>query len=252
MKFDRNSNVYTFVFTVILVTFVGVVLTAAYSFFKPYHEKNVRQEKMTDLLYTIGLDRQKLEELASTKGLALNFELIRQYFDQYFVKQLALDSQGNEISGVNVFELNLKAEMKKPADKQVFPLFIAEKEGKVYYVIPLYGKGLWDDIWGYLALGEDIKTIEGIKFGHKAETPGLGAEINTKWFEDRFIGEEIFDDQGNFVGLVLVKNLENKADKTDHKIDAISGSTLTCNGVEEMINERVKHYESYFKKIKNK
>jgi len=97
-----------------------------------------------------------------------------------------------------------------------------------------------------------LRTITGIKFGHKGETPGLGAEITSKWFEDRFIGEEVFDEEGNFTGIDLVKNLENTEDKTDHKVDAISGSTLTSNGVEDMINERVKHYEPYFKKLKQK
>ncbi len=250
MKLDRNSNAYTYIFTVILVTVVGVILTAAFSFFKPYHEKNIKQEKMSDLMYVIGLNKDALQDAAESQGLSLSYELIEQYFKQYFVRQIAVNEKGDEVSGVDVFNLNLKAEMKKPAGDQVYPLFIAEKDGKKYYVIPLYGKGLWDDIWGYVALGEDLRTIVGIKFDHKAETPGLGAEITTEWFENRFVGETLFDEQGNFTGIDLVKNLENTADKTDHKVDAISGSTLTSNGVEEMINERVRHYEAYFKKIK--
>jgi Na+-transporting NADH:ubiquinone oxidoreductase subunit C len=235
------------------VSIVGVLLTAAYSFFKPYHLKNIKQEKMSDLLYVIGLDKASLQEVARTKGLALSYELIEEYFEKHFVKQLVINEQGEEVrTDIKAFDINLKAEMKKPSDKQVYPLYIAEKDGKIFYVIPLYGKGLWDDIWGYVALDEDLRTIVGIKFDHKAETPGLGAEITSKWFEDRFVGETLFDEQGNFVGIDLVKNLENTADKTDHKVDAISGSTLTSNGVEEMINERVKHYEAYFKKLKNK
>ncbi len=251
MKFDRNSNIYTFIFTIILVSVVGILLASAYTFFKPFHENNIRQEKMTDLLYTIGLDKQKLAEVAKAKGLNLSYKLIEQYFEKYFVKQIALNEKGEEVEGIKAFDVDLKTEIKKPASEQVYPLFIAEKDGKTYYVIPLYGKGLWDDIWGYLALEPDLRTIAGVKFGHKGETPGLGAEITSKWFEDRFIGEKLFDEQGNFVGLDLVKNLEDKANKDDHKVDAISGSTLTCNGVEEMINERVKHYEVYFKKLKN-
>ena len=252
MKFDRNSNLYTFIFTIILVTVVGVILTAAYSFFKPYHEQNIRQEKMTDLLYVIGLDEKALEDIAKTKGLSMSYETIEYYFRKYFIKQVTLNYKGEEVPGVKAFDIDLKTEIKKPAEKQLYPLFIAEKDGKKYYVIPLYGKGLWDDIWGYIAFDENLRTITGIKFGHKGETPGLGAEITSKWFEDRFIGEEVFDEEGNFTGIDLVKNLENTEDKTDHKVDAISGSTLTSNGVEDMINERVKHYEPYFKKLKQK
>jgi Na+-transporting NADH:ubiquinone oxidoreductase subunit C len=229
-----------------------VILTAAYSFFKPFHEKNIRQEKMTDLLYTIGLDRDALQKAAQTKGLSLNYAFIENYFNRYFVKQITLDNNGNEIKSVKAFDLDLKPEIKKPADKQLYPLFIASKDGKNYYVIPLYGKGLWDDIWGYVALEPDMRTIYGIKFGHKSETPGLGAEITEKWFENRFIGEKLFDESGNFTGIDLVKNLEDKQNKDDSKVDAISGATLTSNGVEQMINERVKHYENYFKKLKNR
>jgi len=97
-----------------------------------------------------------------------------------------------------------------------------------------------------------LNTVKGVKFGHKAETPGLGAEITKKWFENQFVGEKIFDKNGNFRGITLLKgnkDPENK-DKEDHEIDAISGSTLTCNGVTEMLQERLKHYLPFFEKIK--
>ncbi len=249
-SFDRNSNAYTVVFTIILISVVAVVLAGSYKFFKPFYDQNVRQEKMTDILYTIGLDKQKLEEVAKTKGLSLSYDLIKQYFDQYIVKQLALNAEGNPVGNVNAFDVNLKEEIKKPADQQVYPLFVAEYEGKKYYIVPLYGKGLWDDIWGYVALEEDLNTIHGIKFGHKGETPGLGANITEKWFEDRFKGEKIFDENGKFTGIQIVKQLKDKSNKDDHKVDAISGATLTSDGVQAMINERLQHYVPYFEKLK--
>jgi len=248
MKFDRNSNGYTVLFMSILLLVVAVTLSWAFMFFKPFYEQNKRQEKMTDILYTIGLDKDKLEEAAETKGLSLSYEFIKQYFDKYIVKQVALDAEGNEVQGVNAFDIDLKQEMAKPAEKQVYPLYIAEYDGKKYYIIPLYGKGLWDDIWGYVSLESDMNTIHGIKFDHKGETPGLGANITEKWFEQRFIGEKIFDQNGNFTGIDIVKNWKDETNKDDHKVDAISGATLTSNGVEDMINERLKHYVPYFKK----
>jgi len=250
MKFDRNSNTYTIVFMTVLLLVVAVVLSWAFMFLKPYYEQNKKQEKMTDILYTIGLSKKQLEEVAKTKGLALNYALIQDYFNKYIIKQLVLDYQGNEIKGINAFDINLKEELAKPPQKQHYPLYIARKDGKTYYIIPLYGKGLWDDIWGYIALESDMNTIHGIKFGHKGETPGLGANITEKWFEQRFIGEKIFDQNGNFVGIDIVKNWKDETNKDDHKVDAISGATLTSNGVEKMINERLQHYVPYFKKIK--
>jgi len=130
MKFDRNSNLYTFIFTIILVTVVGVILTAAYSFFKPYHEQNIRQEKMTDLLYVIGLDEKALEDIAKTKGLSMSYETIEYYFRKYFIKQVTLNYKGEEVPGVKAFDIDLKTEIKKPAEKQLYPLFICRKGRK--------------------------------------------------------------------------------------------------------------------------
>ena len=94
-----------------------------------------------------------------------------------------------------------------------------------------------------------MKTIKGAVFDHKGETAGLGAEITQKWFQDRFVGETITDDNGNLVGIAVSKtnNDPNGADKTDHEVDAISGATITGDGVTDMISERLAHYSPYFK-----
>ncbi len=249
---DRNSNLYTIFFATVVVIIIGVLLSVAAMGLKPLQEQNKRQEKMTDILYTIGVDKDFLTTEVIAEGLKLNYKLIEQYFNKYFLKQYALKSDGSIDESVNAFDINLKAEIKKPVEEQRFPIFIAKKDGKTYYVIPLYGKGLWDDIWGYMALEEDMNTVKGVKFGHKGETPGLGAEITKKWFENQFKGEKIFDKNGEFKGITLSKSNkdpENK-DKEDNEIDAISGATLTGNGVSEMIKERLQHYIPFFEKMK--
>jgi Na+-transporting NADH:ubiquinone oxidoreductase subunit C len=249
---DRNSNTYTILFASIVVAVSAVLLSLAVMFLKPAQERNKRQEKMTDILYTIGLDKDNLSEKAKADGLTLNYQVIESYFNKFFTRQLALKSDGTPDESVNAFDINMKAEVKKPADEQHFPVFIAVMDGKKYYVIPLYGKGLWDDIWGYIALEEDINTVKGVKFGHKGETPGLGAEITKKWFENQFKGEKIYDKDGTFRGITLLKGNKDpqNTDKEDHEIDAISGSTLTSNGVTNMIQERLKHYVPFFDKIR--
>lgn len=250
---DRNSNLYTIFFATVVVIVIGVLLSVAAMGLKPLQEQNKRQEKMMDIMYTIGVDQDFLTSEVIAKGLKLNYKLIEEYFNKYFLKQYALKSDGSVDESINAFDINLKAEIKKPVEEQRFPIFIAKKDGKTYYVIPLYGKGLWDDIWGYIALEEDMNTVKGVKFGHKGETPGLGAEITKKWFEKEFVGEKIFDKDGTFKGITLLKgnkDPENK-DKEDHEIDAISGSTLTGNGVTEMIQERLRHYIPFFEKIRN-
>ncbi len=249
---DRNSNTYTILFASIVVVVIGVLLSLAAMGLKPMQEQNKRQEKMTDIMYTIGLDKDKLNEKAIKDGLKFNYKTIENYFKKYFVKQYSLKSDGSIDESVKAFDINMKAEVKKPVDKQRYPIFIAEEDGKKYYVIPLYGKGLWDDIWGYIALEDDLNTVKGIKFGHKGETPGLGAEITKKWFENQFTGEKIFDKDGTFEGITLSKTNKDPQNKNkeDHEVDAISGSTLTSNGVSKMIKERLEHYVPFFKKQK--
>ncbi len=249
---DRNSNLYTILFAAVVVTVSAVLLAVAVMVLKPAQERNKRQEKMTDIMYTIGLDKEALTAKAAAEGLKLNYKLIEKYFKKYFIKQYALKADGTVDENVNAFDINMKAEIKKPAEQQRYPIYIADMDGHKYYVIPLYGKGLWDDIWGYIALNEDLNTVKGVKFGHKGETPGLGAEITKKWFENQFKGEKIFDKDGTFKGITLSKtnkDPENK-DKEDHEVDAISGSTLTSNGVTNMLQERLKHYLPFFEKIR--
>ena len=132
------------------------------------------------------------------------------------------------------------------------PLFIAEKDGKKLYVAPIRGKGLWDAIWAYVSLDENM-TIQGIYFDHKAETPGLGANIKQRFFMDDFIGESLLDSKGIFKGVNVSKtNLDPKnEDKYDNEVDAIAGSTITGDGVTAMIRTDLSLYQPYFNNIKN-
>ena len=249
---DRNSNTYTILFATLVVAVSAVLLAVAVMFLKPAQERNMRQEKMTDILYTIGLNKEALSKKAEENGKVLNYQLIEAYFNQYFSKQYALKKDGSVDKNIKAFDIKMKAEIKKSEDEQRCPIYVGDVDGKTFYVIPLYGKGLWDDIWGYLAINDDLNTVKGVKFGHKGETPGLGAEITKEWFENQFKGEKIFDKNQTFEGIVLSKNNNDpkNQDKDDHEIDAISGSTLTSNGVSNMIQERLKHYLPFFNKIR--
>jgi len=249
---DTNSNSYTISFATIVVTIIAVLLALVVTLLKPYQLKNIRQEKMTDLMYTIGLNNDVLAEKAEKEGLKINYDLIEKYFNSTFKKQYALKADGTNDESVKAFDIKLKPELKKKPENQHYPIFIAETEDGKFYVLPLRGKGLWDDIWGYIAFEEDLNTVKGVKFGHKGETPGLGAEITKEWFENQFIGEKIFDKDGTFKGITLLKgnNDPKNIDKEDHEIDAISGSTLTGNGVTDMIQERLEHYLPFFEKNK--
>jgi Na+-transporting NADH:ubiquinone oxidoreductase subunit C len=164
-----------------------------------------------------------------------------------------LTEEGSVDTEVNAFEINLNNELKKPVSEQRFPLYEADVDGKKYFIIPLRGAGLWNAIWGYIALEEDKNTIKGAVFDHVGETAGLGAEITQKWFQDRFLGEKVFDTNGTLVGINVSKtnNDPKDLDKEDHEVDAISGATITGDGVTAMIMERLTHYLPYLKAEQN-
>jgi Na+-transporting NADH:ubiquinone oxidoreductase subunit C len=148
----------------------------------------------------------------------------------------------------------LALELKKSADQQNFPLYVANIENSRYYIIPIRGNGLWNAIYGYISLKEDLNTIKGVVFDHVGETAGLGAEITQDWFKERFIDEKLFDSDNNLMGITVSKtnNDPSNLDKNDHEVDAISGATITGDGVSDMIKERIQHYTPYFNSLKPK
>lgn len=229
---NRDSNGYTFMFATILVVVVASVLAFLATFLKPMQTENMRNEKMQNILSTIGVTDVSREQAQAE-------------FDTYIKQQISLRADGTEDESVKAFEVELKSELKKKVEDQRFPLFIAEKEGNTFYIIPLRGVGLWDAIWGYIALREDFNTVAGVSFDHKGETPGLGAEITKPFFIESFRDEKIFDKDGNLVGINVAKGNNNKTDKDDNRVDAISGATITGDGVTNMIVERLQHYKVF-------
>lgn len=232
---DRNSNGYTFLFAAIMVIVVGALLAFAATSLKDLQDENVKKEKMQNILASV--------------GVVVEREEAPNQFTSVIKEQLALKLDGSVDESAKAFDIDLKSELSKNVEEQRFPLYVAEQDGKKFYIVPLRGAGLWDAIWGYVALEEDLNTIKGTVFDHKGETPGLGAEITQKWFQDRFIGEKIMDQSGEIVGVAVAKGNTSQS-KDDNKVDAISGSTITGNGVTEMIKERLSNYKNYFAKQK--
>ena len=232
---NRDSNLYTFLFAALMVLVVASVLAFTASSLKDLQAENVRKEKMQNILSTIGIE--------------VNREAAEEAYKQYITSELVLKSDGSFDEAVKAFDVKLNTELKKPISEQRFPLYVAEVEANTYYIIPLHGAGLWNAIWGYIALKEDKNTIQGAVFDHTGETAGLGAEITQQWFQDRFVDEKVFDNSGTLVGISVSKtnNDPNDTDKEDHEVDAISGATITGDGVSAMILERLQHYLPYFK-----
>jgi len=216
---DRDSNLYTFLFAAIMVLVVATVLAFTSQSLKDLQNENVRKEKMQNILSTVGIitDRDSAEDL----------------FNKYIEEKYALKNDGSINNSVDPFsQIKLSLELKKPAEDQNFPLYVANIENSKYYIIPIRGNGLWNAIYGYISLKEDLNTIKGVAFDHVGETAGLGAEITKDWFKERFVDEKLFDSENTLMGIMVSKtnNDPSNLDKNDHEVDAISGATITGDG----------------------
>ncbi len=232
---NRNSNSYTLIFSVIMVVAVASILTFVAVSLQPAQKKN--------------LDIEKKRNILAALNIVTNTDNAVELFDSHVIESFAINIKGERISDINAFDIDLKKELKKDSDKQVWPVYICETDddGRKY-LFALYGKGLWGPIWGYISLNEDLNSVYGVYFDHKSETPGLGAEISTTEFQDQFRDKEIFDTDDKFVSIDVVKS--GVADNS-HAVDAISGGTITSNGLRDMIKTCMTAYLSFIEKNKN-
>lgn len=242
---DKNS--YTILFAVAMVLVVGSLLAFAASSLKPKIDENKRIEKQQNILYAMGINENEEGSVEFVSADKVGDE-----FSKYIKKQLVI--QGDKITeDENAYLIDIKKEQanaKDPSYKRRLPLFIGEKDGKTIYIVPVRGKGLWDAIWGYVAMDKNM-IVQGVYFDHKGETPGLGANIKQRFFMDDFTGEHLMKN-GTFKGIAIIKGNADplNKDKTDNEIDALAGATITGNGVTAMLKSELKLYVPYFKTLK--
>jgi Na+-transporting NADH:ubiquinone oxidoreductase subunit C len=242
---DKNS--YTIVFTIIMVVVVGSLLAGVAQGLRSKIKLNERYEKQQNILYAMGVHNNEGE--GDVRFIAT--DEVEAKFDTYIKKQLVF--QGDNVTeNKDAYLIDLKKEetLAKGGDYQRrLPLFVGEKEGETYYVIPMRGKGLWDAIWGFVALDKDY-TVKGVFFDHKGETPGLGAEIKQRFFMDDFSGEKIMDG-GAFKGIAVAKGNNDPINKIkdDFEVDALAGATITGDGVTAMIKKDLRMYLPYLKTL---
>ncbi|MFO7978843.1 MAG: NADH:ubiquinone reductase (Na(+)-transporting) subunit C [Bacteroidales bacterium] len=227
------TNRYIFIYASVMVIVVALILSGAATLLRPRQERNMRIEKMQNILASVGIQAsgEQAEEL----------------YSQYITSTLVLNAQGEEIEG-NAFDVDLQIEVDKDPEERMLPLFISEIEGQTYYIVPVRGSGLWGPIWGYVSLESDLSTIRGVNLDHSSETPGLGAEISQEPFEQQFAGKKIYNEQGEFTSVRVVKG--GTPPEAPHQVDGISGGTITSNGVTRMMQQGLGLYEPYFNQLR--
>lgn len=237
---NTNSNSYTFIYAAIITVISAILLAVSSEGLKPAQEANVLLEKKMNVLNAVRFkshDRKEIEEAYSK-----------------YIQELVINAKGEPVQGLKAFDIVMKDESKKPLEQRNLPLYIyTGDDAKKYYIAPLYGAGLWGPIWGFMSIdGADFVTVYGSFFDHKGETPGLGAEISTEWFQQKFEGKKISDNKSQFTSVRVIKKgtslgIENE---TDHRVDGISGGTITSNGLDKMISNWLATYLPYFEKQK--
>lgn len=218
---NTNSNSYTIIYASIMVIIVAFLLAFVSSSLKERQDKNVELDKMKQILSALNV--KDVEDAEAT-------------YNQHIKSDLIIDLNGNVVSEKGGFELEAKEDR--------LAVFVCNVNGSTKYILPLYGKGMWDAIGGYLCLNDDKQTIYGAFFSHKGETPGLGAEIATEKFQERFTGKTAISN--GEVKLAVVKN--GKVKDSTCEVDGVSGGTVTSGCVSVMLQSYLEKYKNFLKK----
>lgn len=233
---NRQSNTYTIIYAIVLVVIVGVVLSVVYQALRPQQLDNIANDTKRQILAAALISPKEGETVADLYADHIT--------DSYIV-----NSKGEKIDdGENPFDVKVAFEVKKPAAERKLPVFVCNTDAGTKYIVPVYGAGLWGPIWGYIAMDANGDTIYGAYFAHQGETPGLGAEIEKPAFSSQFEGKDIFSGNGDFQSVKVVKNGQEPSEGAF--VHAISGGTITSQGVQKMLHDSLEPYSAFFKSLK--
>ena len=227
---DTNSDVYAIIYSAVVVVIVAFLLAGVSSLLSPKQQDNIRLDKKKQILAS--LNERNLADAAAK-------------YDELIKADYVVNAQGAVVAQEGGFEVS-----NDDVNENNLPIYIAEVDGARKYIIPMTGNGLWGGIWGYIALNDDCNTIYGVYFSHASETPGLGAEIASDKFQNRFtkdkdgnaIVKKVYDEAGN-VALAVEKG--KGVAGADYHIDAVSGATITCGGLQVMLETKLAPYYNY-------
>lgn len=220
-----------------MVVVVGVVLALVYMTLKPKQDLNIANDKRQQILSSVHIaapDKDQVEPL----------------YKKYITSEYIVNDKGEITSkGENeAFNIDMKSNIKN-ANRQLPVFECTLDDGSLKYIVPVYGAGLWGPIWGYIAVEADGQTIYGANFSHSSETPGLGAKIAEKDFQDEFNGLALYHND-KFSPVQVLKKGQTATDGAP-AINAITGATITSRGVQTMLADCLVPYDAFFKKLKS-
>ncbi|MEL7020934.1 MAG: NADH:ubiquinone reductase (Na(+)-transporting) subunit C [Bacteroidota bacterium] len=239
---ESNGKVISFVVTmtvIVAVTLAGireVTKAGAAQNEAVFNKRAILQSVATQIDGGVG-------DLSDSEVLTL--------FDKQ-IEQVTLDMNGEVVESVKAEDVDMAVEEKKAEADRLLPLFVFNSTaGSKFYILSVRGNGLWDKIWGNVALESDALTVAGAAFDHQGETPGLGAEIkDNPAFSQQFEGKKIYNKQGEYKAIVVRKG--GARDGIVYEVDGISGATITADGVTEMLQRGIAYYEPYLQGLRKK
>ncbi len=237
----QQSNGYIIGFAAVTTIILGGLLSMAAVFLKEPQQKAKELDTKSQILNAVTRVEKGVDDVEGIYAKR--------------IRSFVVDANGDKVEGDVIAEnVDIKKEFKKLAAERKYPVFryvseTNENETEAY-ILPVFGNGLWDNIWGYLALSKDFEIIQGVVFDHKGETPGLGARITDAEIQERYKGKKVFkDDNGEkIVESVTMLKAEKGNQPTDYEVDGMSGATMTANGVNDMLKKYLEYYKPFFDK----
>ena len=227
---NRENSGYTIIYAAVMVIIVALGLAFTHQALSDRQTANVNIDKMQQILRSLNINASAAEA--------------QQVYDELVQNAYLITPDGVKVEGSEGTTPDDPAFSTELDDESAagLPVYEAEVDGSLKYIIPMQGAGLWGPIWGYLAVEADGSTIYGSEFGHQGETPGLGAEIVMSSFREQFIGKELVK-EGTFRSVAVVKPGQTAAGR-DY-VDGISGGTITSKGVDAMLLNSVGQYSNF-------
>ena len=249
-KINTDGNIYTVIYTTLVVVLVAAVLATVSQVLATRQDANVKAETISQMLAAAKFyEKSELDAMGNDKVLEAYRNAVK---DAFLIKadgtlDRNLDIESCEIVGTGALKAQNKFIKNGETDKISIPVIIFNQDGKNVTVAACYGAGLWGPIWGYVAVNED-KTIRGVYFDHESETPGLGAKIkDDPAFRAEFEGKPVIY-SADAPAFSIVKG----GASVDNAVDAITGATMTCNGLNAAIQTWLGAYEPYLNAVQPK